>query len=137
MYHEIRHNGNFVARFNDEEADVMHRAGRIDEPTSKSLAEYHAKTLFPDGAGVEVLPGGTFELHCHAGFLTSFTTREAAEMHGNDFDEKHKAKHERAVARAKRDYEMECVKAKAFGAEEPALVLPEREEHGLRIVEAE
>jgi hypothetical protein len=71
-YVEIRHNGNFVARYEDIPGGK----------TAQQQAEEGAKAMFgADTEGVVVAPGRAFELHCKDGFITSFETQEAAAVH--------------------------------------------------------
>ena len=58
---EIRHNGHFVARYDDEET-----------------AQKMAVAILPNEDGVTVCPGGSFELHCDDGFVASFSSEEEA-----------------------------------------------------------
>ena len=65
MSYDIRHNGNFVARHDTEEA-----------------AKNHAKIMFgdtpPEGETVSVEQSKPFELHCEGGFIDAFDTPEEA-----------------------------------------------------------
>lgn len=58
---EVRHNGNFVARYENEAAALE-----------------SAKSIFGEDPSISVEPGGDFELHCRDGFIDSFVSEEAA-----------------------------------------------------------
>jgi hypothetical protein len=71
-YVEIRHNGNFVARYEDIPGGK----------SAQDQAEAGAKAMFgAEGEGVTIQPGGDFELHCADGFITSFSSKDAAQVH--------------------------------------------------------